>query len=104
MKKGLVHNKNFSRSIAAGAPAPEGSGENAPSRTVVYQEPEQDIRILGELVRDVGVQKDMLAGLVFSTADEYKRNLRVVRNAAERTIKRCDRLIGDEPPASWPST
>ena len=34
----------------------------------------------------------------FSGADEYKRNLRVVRGAAERTIQRCDRLIGDDVP------
>ena len=63
----------------------------------IYQEPEQDIRVLGELVRDVGTMKDMLAGLVFTGPEEYARNLRVVRGAAERTIKRCDRLIGDEP-------
>jgi hypothetical protein len=55
------------------------------------------ILIFGEIVRDVGVMKDMLTGFAFSGQDEYRRNLRVVRNAAERIIHRADRLIGHEP-------
>jgi hypothetical protein len=53
--------------------------------------------IFGEIVRDVGVMKDMLTGLAFSGQVEYRRNVRVARSAAERIIKRADRLIGDEP-------
>jgi hypothetical protein len=86
MKSGIAHDRSFSRSF-----------QSAPAAVKLYTEPEEDIRVLGELVRDVGVMKDMLAGLAFSSMEEYRKNLRVVRNAAERTIRRCDRLIGDEP-------
>lgn len=90
-----VHKRKFSKSIST---APDAKELGGPITVKLHTEPEQDIRVLGELVRDVGTMKDMLTELVFATSDGYLQNLRVVRNAAERTIRRCDRLLGD--PAS----
>ena len=89
MKTGQNHDTRFRHAL-------EGSPPAASTPLKLHAEPENEIRVFGEMVRDVGVMKDMLTGLVFTGADDYVRNLRVVRNAAERTIKRCDRLIGDE--------
>ena len=93
MKTGAITDRQFRNAME---PPPASEEPKEGSRIQLYSEPQEDIRVLGELVRDVGVMRDLLSGLAFAGADEYKRNLRVVKSAAERMITRCDRLIGEK--------
>ena len=90
VRNGASHDRKFSQAIQAGADRPAG-----PAAVKLHEESTEPILILGDLVRDCGVVKDLLSGLAFTSKEEYTRNLCVVRGAAERMMKRCDRLIGE---------
>lgn len=88
MKSGVTTSAAFERAVKA-TPTPTTAVE-------LHIEPEEPIRLLGLMVQDGGVMRDLLAGIVFADAGHYKANLRVIRSAAERMIRRCDRLLGPE--------
>lgn len=88
MKTGRAHDKRFSEQI--------GSVPAGPVAVKLHEEPAEPILLLGEMVRDCGIAKDMLAGLAFASRDDYRRNLRVVKAAADRLSQRAAVLIGDE--------
>lgn len=97
MKSGSQHSVIFSRSMEHHNGDVQKSVHDSVQNPVLYQEPEEDIRILGEMLRDVGIMNKMLQSLVSVDSGEYRGNLRVVLGAAERMKHRCLRLIGDEP-------
>lgn len=67
--------------------------ESSPAITL-FVEPEDPIRIMGEMIRDADLVQEKLRGLAF--ADEhYRADLRVIRGVAVRMADRCARLLGE---------
>jgi len=80
---------------AANFTPPPRRPESSPAITL-FVEPEDPIRIMGEMIRDADLIHEKLRGLAF--ADEhYRADLRVILGVAVRTKQRCARLLGEAP-------
>jgi len=67
--------------------------EQSPAVTL-FVEPEDPIRVMGEMIRDVDLISEKLRGLAFAD-DAYRGDLRVIMGVAVRTKRRCERLLGE---------
>ena len=64
-------------------------------RIRIFQEPEEDILLLGLMMSESNTISNLIRGLPHSR-DDYRGNLRVIRGAAERVKLYATRLIGDQ--------
>lgn len=85
------------KSPARALTIPPRSGQAPPPPADLYQEPTEDLLILGEMLHDVKTMAQLLAALPFDR-ESYRANLRIVAGCAVRTRARCSRLLGDPPP------
>lgn len=69
--------------------------ESLEARLTLFEEPEEEIRLLGLMVQDVKLAEQMLVNLHVQNSADYRSNLIVARGAAERLKQRCTRLLGD---------
>jgi hypothetical protein len=69
--------------------------ESVEASIALYQEPAEDIRLLGLMAQDVKLMESMLGSLHLRNEADYRSNLIVCRGAAERLKQRCTRLLGD---------
>ena len=64
-------------------------------RVKLYEEPAEELLLLGLMIEDIALVEKMLRTLPFAR-DDYRGNLRVIRGAARRMIERTARLLGEK--------
>lgn len=70
---------------------PEISAEA--QKVKLFEEPEEDILVLGYMARDAKTMSALLNGLPF--AEDYRGTLRIIRGCAERMRLRTAKLLGE---------
>lgn len=70
-------------------------GATFEARISLFEEPKEDIRLLGLMIQDVAIMGDVLRHLPSKSLADYRSSLIVCRGAAERLKQRCTRLLGD---------
>jgi hypothetical protein len=73
----------------------------APAAPKLYERPDDQILLHGEMIKDTETIGKLLQGLPFAGSG-YRGNLRVIISAATRINTACIELLGEAPPA--PST
>ena len=76
-------------------PPPRKPQDAPPAPVELYQEPIEDVVLLGEMLYDAKTMSELLGGLPFER-EHYRANLRIVAGAADRMRKRCARLLVEE--------
>jgi len=92
-KRGRVEITSHSSDVNAG----QFVGGDLPTAPAValYHQPDEDILLLGEIMRDIALLQVKARGLPTSGVDGYRGELRVMRGAARRIIEAVDRLLGE---------
>jgi hypothetical protein len=72
------------------------AADGPPPPPNLYQEPDEDILIVGEMLHDLKTMDELIRKLPFDR-EHYRANLRIVLGAAVRTRQRCERLLEDSP-------
>ncbi len=73
---------------------PESVAPEPAPRATLYQEPTEEVLLLGAMLRDVQLMEEKLKRL-FANAG-YRGELRVILGAANRVCQCCAKLLGEE--------